>query len=597
MKYEINNHSVCYSGAITDFVLSNLEQTLLLRYGKPEKLFSSKEGLLIEFTEVNLDEPESSCLWQNGCRFKNKNVVWSFFTADRIRSILWRINGLRKIVLHFKVPLLRTFKVPFVDPVEIQQPLSVSHSQDSITFSNIFCMKVIKGRLAAIKKRENRSIEVTIESDDLQQIEISFRSTQGKDERSEEFENQLYVERLLENCPKNLNDLERSLYLFSAHTALSCWKDFKVAQCLSAGNNYSFPRRTYFRDGFWTSLTLLKIQPKIVRDQILALSQGVHEDGCPSAVMFLDDEEKLLLRQFVRKNEAIKQFVRYENDWWSDHHDSGPLFILLVSEYIRLSGDITVLLERANEGTVLEKVNSVVLQMKRYQRNEDGLILKPFDSKDWADNVFRNGLVTYDLALQIAALREAYKLFKLSGENREDLFEDYQRMKNSFNKRLFNPTNGYFCDFIGTYVEDHLSLDTVVAILYEISDREKALSTLLKMEELLESRNNEYQPYGDWGVMSVWPLYKKRSHLFGKSAFAYRYHNGSCWPYLSSAYALARFKNGLDPSYGLLKWWEYSLEKGWINLVEYYSPAYQRGGLNQAWSSFAAYVIKEMHDQ
>ncbi|MGJ8455817.1 amylo-alpha-1,6-glucosidase [Pseudothermotoga sp. U03pept] len=597
MNYKIDLNTVFYDTAVEDFLLSNVEHTLVLKYGKPEKLFSSKEGLLIEFTKTNLDQPEFCCLWQNGCKFKSKDLSWQFFTADKIRSILWKIDGLKRVVLNFKVPLVRLFKVPFADCVEIQQPLQISCTQNSIVFSDVLRIKILKGRLVQLKPSQNRSFEIVIEDEGSQSIEIAFRSKQERDDLSEEVENRLYVERLLQNCPSNLNDLERSLYLFSIHTALSSWKDFKTAQCLSAGNNYSFPRRTYFRDGFWTSLTLLKVEPKMVRDQIIALSQGVHKDGCPSAVMFLDSDERSLLRQFIQQNHQIKQFVRYENDWWSDHHDSGPLFVLLISKYIDLTGDNTVLFEVVGKETILEKVDLIVQQIRNYQKSENGLPLKPFDPKDWQDNVFRNGLVTYDLALQIAAFREAHRLFQLAKVDRKDLLEEYQVMKKSFNERLFNPEKGYFYDFVGSYTEDHLSLDTVVAILYEIAEKDKALSMLSKMEELLESRNNMQQPYGDWGVMNVWPLFKKRSHLFGKSAFSYRYHNGSCWPYMSSAYALARFKSGLDPAYGLLKWWEYSLEKGWVNLVEYYSPAYHRGGLNQAWSSFAAFVIREIYAQ
>ncbi len=108
------------------------------------------------------------------------------------------------------------------------------------------------------------------------------------------------------------------------------------------------------------------------------------------------------------------------------------------------------------------------------------------------------------------------------------------------------------------------------------------------MERMLETKNNKEQKFEDWGVMSVWPFFKSKKHLFSKSVFPYRYHNGSDWPYLSSIYALVKKREGMDYKYPLTRWWEYSLEKGWINPVEYYSPIYARGSLNQGWSSMAA---------
>ncbi|MGE0032863.1 MAG: amylo-alpha-1,6-glucosidase, partial [Pseudothermotoga sp.] len=197
--------------------------------------------------------------------------------------------------------------------------------------------------------------------------------------------------------------------------------------------------------------------------------------------------------------------------------------------------------------------------------------------------------------LHAAALREASKLLKMMNKREQGEFWEsrYLSTRKKFNELLFDKRKGYFVDFIGSYVEDHLALDTVVSIIFDVADEDKARSTLLKMEKLLETRNNPSQPYGDWGVMAVWPHYKKRSHLFGKSAFPYRYHNGSCWPYLSSAYALAKLKYDLDHEYPLLSWWRYSLENGWVNLVEYYSPCYPRGSLHQAWSSFALAVMSQ----
>lgn len=597
MDYKIlENGVILYTKAVENYILSNIEQSFIVKHGNPDKLYSSKNGLLLQFSKTNLDEPSTAQYWPNGCSFQKDDVNWSFLTSDRIRSTLLSIKGLKRLKLCFKVPLKKSFRIPFLKSTDFEKPLTISVSEKSISFSDILKIKIVAGRLINFEQKNDRSFELMVESDEKSFIKLSF-SQQNSIDGCEEDENRSYLQRLYECCPSNLNDLEKTLYLFSLHTAISCWKDFGTAQALSAGNNYSFPPRTYFRDGFWTALTLLRTNPKIVREQILILAQGIHEDSCPSAVMFLNDDERELLRHSILKSPQLAQFVRYENDWWSNHHDSGPFFILLVSEYLKLTGDISILFEKIDDITILEKINFIVLQIDNYPKDKNGLMLKPYDSNDWSDNVFRNGLVTYDLALQIAALLKAFEFFKIAGIKKDELYEKYNKMKNLFNQKLFNCKKGYFYDFTGTYLEDHLSLDSVVAILYDVADKDKSLSTLSKMHESLETRNNLKQPYGDWGVMNVWPIYKKRSHLFGKSTFPFRYHNASCWPYLSCAYALAQFKNGLDPSYALFKWWEYSLENGWLNLVEYYSPAYYRGGLNQGWSSFAGFVIEEIYSR
>ncbi|HEY8542678.1 MAG TPA: GH116 family glycosyl hydrolase [Pseudothermotoga sp.] len=595
MEYRIlDNGTILYEKALETFILSNLEQTLIMKYGEPKQLFSSKHGLVLEFVKTNIGEPVLSGYWPNGCNFQKEDMNWSFLTANNIVSTLFFINGLKRLELFFKVPLKRNFKVPFFKSIDFEKPLTVSFSDGLVNFSDLLKIKIVEGKLIKFEQKNDRIFEFVVESNDKGFIKLSFGSQISVD-GSEEDQNRVYLKKLNEHCPGALNNLEKALYFFSVHTALSCWKDFGTVKALSAGNNYSFPPRTYFRDGFWTALTLLKIDSKLVKEQILALAQGIHDDNCPSAVMFLNNDEKRLLRDLVMSSSQLAQFVRYENDWWSNHHDSGPLFVLLVFEYIKFTEDLSILSEEVDGKTILEKIKIIIRQIDSYPKNKDGLMLKPYDSNDWADNVFRNGLVSYDLALQIAALGKACEIFKMHGTKVDEFCKKFNIMKKLFNQRLFDHKKGYFYDFVGTYVEDHLSLDTIVAILYDIADKDKALSTLSKMHDLLETRNNSEQPYGDWGVMNVWPPYKKRSHLFGKSAFPFRYHNSSCWPYLNCAYALAQFKNGFDPSYGLLEWWKYSLKHGWLNLVEYYSPAYHRGGLNQGWSSFAGFVIDEIY--
>lgn len=592
MNYKILDDRILYENDTPElYILSNIELTFELKKGLPHRLFSSKNGLLLTFVDANLVEPEKSSFWPNGCEFKSKGASWSFFTSVFSRSVLWCLNGVERLNLSFRAPLEKQFKVPFGDTFSFVQPLKVMVKGSTINFSEIVSIEVVDGKIEEFHQKSGRSFLLRLQGDDEKRLKIRFFSQ--REPIDEQQENLTYNKFLKKHLPK-VDELKKSLAIFALHTALSNWKDLGPVKAFAAGVNYSFPPRTYFRDSFWTCLSLLDVKPELVREQILVLASGVHDDGCPSGVMFLTEEEKLLLKNLREENPVIRESVRHDNDWWSDHHDSGFLFILLLSQYVHRTEDLSILRERVDGETLLEK--SVKIMRSAERLVEDGLFKKPFDCRDWADNVFRNGFVSYDAALHVAALRELSKLLSLSNEREESKIwgELHLRSEKRFNEILFDEEKGYFVDFLGSYVEDHLSIDTVVAVIFDVAEEKKAISSLLKMEQLLETRNNPDQPYGDWGVMNVWPNYKKRSHLFGKSAFAYRYHNGSCWPYLSCAYALAKYKYHLDPSYPLLSWWKYCLNKGWVNPVEYYSPCYGRGSLHQAWSAYATAVMKQI---
>lgn len=593
MNYKILDDRILYENDTPElYILSNIELTLELKKGFPHRLFSSKNGILLIFTGSNLAEPWMSNFWPNGCEFKSKDTSWSFFTSAFSRSVLWCLNGVERLNLSFRVPLEKQFKVPFGTTLSFAQPLRVMMKDSTINFSEMVSIEVIAGEIEEFSQNHDRTFSLRLRGDDEKRLKIRFFTQ--RESIDEQRENLIYNEFLKEHTPKGTDGLKKSLAIFALHTALSNWKDLGPVKAFTAGVNYSFPPRTYFRDSFWTCLSLLDVKPKLVREQILVLASGVHDDGCPSGVMFLTEEEKLILKSLREGNPVIRESVRHDNDWWSDHHDSGFLFVLLLSQYIHSTEDLSILREKVNGETLLEKSVKIMRNAERFVEN--GLFKKPFDCRDWSDNVFRNGFVSYDAALHVAALRDLSKLLIVSDKREESkIWEElYLRSKERFNEILFDEKKGYFVDFLGSYVEDHLSVDSVVAMIFDVAEEKKAISSLLKMEQFLETRNNPNQPYGDWGVINVWPKYKERSHLFGKSAFAYRYHNGSCWPYLSCAYALAKYKYHLDPSYPLLSWWKYCLDEGWVNLVEYYSPCYGRGSLHQAWSAYAAAVMRQI---
>ena len=102
------------------------------------------------------------------------------------------------------------------------------------------------------------------------------------------------------------------------------------------------------------------------------------------------------------------------------------------------------------------------------------------------------------------------------------------------------------------------SLDSLTLTRYDAVPDHKAERLLRAMQATLESRHNTEQPYGDWGVLCAYPPFKRARDVRAKTAFAFRYHNGSDWPYLDGLYAEERLRRGLGGArYALTRWWEY----------------------------------------
>ena len=100
--------------------------------------------------------------------------------------------------------------------------------------------------------------------------------------------------------------------------------------------------------------------------------------------------------------------------------------------------------------------------------------------------------------------------------------EMFLRTKNAINELLWDDEKGYYINYRkGDLIEDNLSADTIFAVLFGISDREKTGRLLDSISALLETRNNKLQPAGDFGVMSVYPFYRGIDRCYNKSGQEY----------------------------------------------------------------------------
>lgn len=376
--------------------------------------------------------------------------------------------------------------------------------------------------------------------------------------------------------------LLRSLALAGLNCALAMYKELPSGFAgLWAGQGYAFPPRVYFRDGYWTALPLLRFRPEWARRHVLTLARAVGAEGaCPSAIF-----DPAILPPGARAEDV---------QWLPDHHDSPAYFVLLVDDVVRATGEPALLDERVNGRSIWEAVAACADYLCALDGNGDGLPEKPRSPNDWADNVLRSDWVTYDAALAYGALRAAAQLGDGRGGTRAGKWRTAAgRLQRAAYDRLWDDARGYFVDYRRPgFTEDHLALDSLIAIRVGLASAEQATRMLEAARRLLQSRNNSAQPWGDWGVLCCFPPYRLRADLFGKSADPFRYHNGAEWPFLSAIYAEILLERGdADWRYVLTRWWQRSLDQGWLTPVEFASPGYPPGAFLNGWSGLAARVV------
>ena len=347
---------------------------------------------------------------------------------------------------------------------------------------------------------------------------------------------------------------------FALNAAFSSYKSFSGFDGFFAGVNYAAPARTYYRDGYYTALGLLRHRPDWVRSEILTLARGIAPNGaCGSAV------------------DASGA------PWWKDHADSPFFFALLLYAYVAQTGEHDLLYKAGISQKLAAMLDATIDAL-----DENGLLSRtPASRHDWADNVFREGYVTYVECLAYGALRLGGSLLPRAAVYAAAA----ERVKAGINRLLWNEELGYYVNFCTSEeTETNLSIDTVFAALFDLAPPERARRMLTSMEALLETRNNSR--FGEFGTLCVYPPYAASARLVEKSSYPLRYHNGADWPYLSALYAFAKKIHGMDYRYPLTRWHEVGLEQGFATPVEYYSPFYPAGGMLQGWSAFAAFAIE-----
>ena len=181
-------------------------------------------------------------------------------------------------------------------------------------------------------------------------------------------EAQKYIDDLVcPDCVKG-DDFMETYYKSLLNCSISNYKELGKFKGFLAGIVYQFPARTYYRDAYWTVLSVLPVRPKLVRNEIVTLGNGINKKGeCPSAVKF--------------------NFKNY----WGNHYDSPSFFVAMIYDYVVHTGDLSVLSESCACGTIIEAAK-LVLDRLEQETDSTGLLVKggEYNRRDWCDNVFRS---------------------------------------------------------------------------------------------------------------------------------------------------------------------------------------------------------------
>lgn len=366
------------------------------------------------------------------------------------------------------------------------------------------------------------------------------------------------------------SEKERALYVSSIFCALENYREIGLFKGFSASGNREIPIRSFYRDAYWTALCLYGTHPDLIRNQILTLSHGIKDNGdCPSGVM-------------ADFNPRVRNY-----------YDSPSFFVLLVYDYVNHTGDRSILDERVNGKSVYDLCLLVIDRLSGFE-DKTGLIIKSgrYNKLDWADQINRPGYVTYVELLYARALFCLSRIVGTRDQTRARRYHEmYERTKNAINTLLWDDEKGYYVNYKdGDFIEDNLSVDTILAVLFGISDAASTARLLDNVSARLETRNNDHQKGGDYGVMSVYPFYRGADKCYNRSAEDYACQNGGVWPFWSALVAYAQRKNGRDCSYALTSSFGWSVKHGYYTPIEHYSPLGSVGAPLHAKSSVAAWV-------
>jgi glycogen debranching enzyme len=209
--------------------------------------------------------------------------------------------------------------------------------------------------------------------------------------------------------------------------------------------------------------------------------------------------------------------------------DQNSLFVVAAEYYMRNSRDIKFAKEN------YEKIKKTMDWNFRQDSDSDLLIEEGFYCS-WLDGIKKSGKVMYSEACHYAACASFAKIAKALGR-REDCKKysvTAEHIKEKINSLMWN--GSYYTDWISFSGKRHESFSTdgnLLAIMFGISDNEKASSIISKLSELGLENGVPYRTNS--------PAYKwYEIDMTLRLALIPDYHNGMSWLWIGAAGILAK---------------------------------------------------------
>ncbi|NIN53333.1 MAG: hypothetical protein GTN80_09170 [Nitrososphaeria archaeon] len=207
--------------------------------------------------------------------------------------------------------------------------------------------------------------------------------------------------------------------------------------------------------------------------------------------------------------------------------DSTCLYAALFDEIIEQVGSRT-LAQR-----FLESIERCLLYVEGRDMNGDGLP-EQMENEDWADNLLRNGNVTYTLASYLLAIRSYLKTAELAGEKwrmREWEGKLEETVKKVNQKLWVLDHYAEAIDLYGSYIHS-ASQDTVLLLLTGLIDEKRAEKHLDFLDRELTTSN---------GPLNINPPRRDSAPTNLKPG---SYQNSTVWPWITSLQAEALLEIG-----------------------------------------------------
>jgi len=205
------------------------------------------------------------------------------------------------------------------------------------------------------------------------------------------------------------------------------------------------------------------------------------------------------------------------------------LFIITVLKYYEKTKDKSFL------GKYFENIQKAIEW--NFSRAPNNILIEESYYATWADALRKKGKVLYTNVLHCKACFDFSKICRILNKKTKSkkYFELYGKIKTEINRIFW--TGDHYADWIDWRKHNYFSSDgNILAILFDISDKEQSLSILNFIDEhKLEgfTLDLNYPPYTPWNTSFV-------MRLGGLGD----YHNGVKWLWIGCLDVLARIKLG-----------------------------------------------------